>query len=389
MKNHRLAPIPLWHYLRGCLLNIDIPLLLVILLLGFAGMVTLYSASEAFPGRFDSQVRNWALALALAFVAAQIKPQYLQHLALPLYVLGVILLLAVDLFGETRKGATRWLNLGVTTIQPSELMKIAMPMMLAWWFHQRQSIPHFMNFIVALCFLALPVGLIMLEPDLGTALLVVAAGVAVIFFAGLSWRLIIPCILLVIAGVVFLALYEEQICQPGVDWFVLHDYQVRRVCTLLNPYEDPQGGGFHIIQSTIAIGSGGVMGKGFLQGTQTHLYFLPEGTTDFIFAVYAEEFGLLGNGLLLLGYLLLIWRGLAIAAQAPTHFSRLLAGGVTLIFFACTFVNVGMVSGVLPVVGVPLPFMSYGGTALVTFGLGIGVLMSISGSTKRKKRQSA
>lgn len=389
-KPYRLAPSPWWPQIRRWLLSLDILLLLIVALLGVIGMVTLYSASDVFLGRFDAQWRNWLLAFAGMLIVSQIRPPYLRQLAVPLYVLGILLLLLVDLFGETRKGATRWLNLGVTSIQPSELMKIAAPMMLAWWFHQRQSfqsVAYSANFVVAFTLLALPMGLIILEPDLGTALLVLASGIAVIFFAGLSWRLIIPFLVLVVVGVVLITRYEDLLCKPGVDWFFLRDFQVRRVCTLLNPYEDPQGGGFHIIQSTIAIGSGGVSGKGFMKGTQVHLNFLPEGATDFIFAVYAEEFGLIGNAVLLFCYLLLLGRGLIIAARAVSLFSRLLAGGITLIFFACIFVNIGMVSGVLPVVGVPLPFMSYGGTALATFGMGIGILMSISAESWRKKHE--
>lgn len=386
-RKHALAPIPVGNKIFRRLLNIDVPLLLIVLALGCIGMVALYSASDVFPSRFESQMHHWGLTLMVVLIVSQVSPRHMQQLAVPMYVVTVVLLLAVDLFGETRKGATRWLNLGVTSIQPSELMKIAMPLMLAWWFHQRQSMPRMMNFLCASMILLVPIGLILREPDLGTALLVLVAGLAVIFFAGLSWKLIIPPVLLVIAGVALIVANEDTLCAPGANWVVLHDYQVKRVCTLLNPDVDPLGRGFHILQSTIAIGSGGVTGKGFLQGTQSHLDFIPESTTDFIFAAYAEEFGLVGNGVLLLFYLLLVWRGLMIASRAVTEFSRLLACGVTLIFFACVFVNIGMVSGVLPVVGVPLPFLSYGGTALVTFGAGIGVLMSISGQTRQARRE--
>jgi rod shape determining protein RodA len=230
--------------------------------------------------------------------------------------------------------------------------------------------------------LAVPVGLIVKQPDLGTAILVLSAGLYVIFFAGLSWRLIIPVLLLVAVGVTALALSEDTICQPDLKWPLMRDYQKNRVCTLLDPTTDPLGKGFHIIQGGIAIGSGGLTGKGFMKGTQTHLEFIPERTTDFIFAAFSEEFGLAGGVTLLLGFIFLIFRGLMIAAEAPTQFARLLAGAVTLSFFTYAFVNMGMVSGILPVVGVPLPFISYGGTAMVTLGLGLGILMSISKSRR-------
>jgi rod shape determining protein RodA len=294
---------------------------------------------------------------------------------------GVALLVAVAVFGLTKKGAKRWINLGVV-IQPSEIMKIAMPLMLAWWFQKREGQLRPLDFLAAIFFLALPVGLIMKQPDLGTSLLVLAAGLAVIFFAGLSWRLIVPPVLLGLVGVALLVWYEPQLCADGMRWPVLHDYQQQRICTLLDPSRDPLGKGFHIIQGMIAIGSGGFFGKGFMAGTQTHLEFIPERTTDFIFAAYSEEFGLLGNLMLIGAFVFLILRGLAIALEAPTLFARLLAGAVSMIFFTYAFVNMGMVSGILPVVGVPLPFISYGGTAMVTLGLALGILMSIAKSKR-------
>jgi rod shape determining protein RodA len=290
-------------------------------------------------------------------------------------------LVAVAVFGLTKKGAKRWINLGVV-IQPSEIMKIAMPLMLAWWFQKREGQLRPLDFLAAIFFLALPVGLIMKQPDLGTSLLVLAAGLAVIFFAGLSWRLIVPPVLLGLVGVALLVWYEPQLCADGMRWPVLHDYQQQRICTLLDPSRDPLGKGFHIIQGMIAIGSGGFFGKGFMAGTQTHLEFIPERTTDFIFAAYSEEFGLLGNLMLIGAFVFLILRGLAIALEAPTLFARLLAGAVSMIFFTYAFVNMGMVSGILPVVGVPLPFISYGGTAMVTLGLALGILMSIAKSKR-------
>jgi rod shape determining protein RodA len=283
--------------------------------------------------------------------------------AVPIYTVGVALLVAVAAFGMVKKGARRWLNVGVV-IQPSEVMKIAMPLMLAWFFQKREGLIRWQEFMVAAILLVIPVGLIAKQPDLGTAILVLAAGFYVIFLAGLSWKVLLG---VVVAGLASLP----------VVWSMLHDYQRARVMTLIDPTTDPLGKGFHIIQATIAIGSGGVTGKGWLKGTQAHLEFIPERTTDFIFAVFSEEFGLIGNCVLLVLYLLLIGRGLIIAANAPTFFSRLMAGSITLIFFTYAFVNMGMVSGILPVVGVPLPFMSYGGTALVTLGLGAGILMSI------------
>ena len=263
-------------------------------------------------------------------------------------------------------------------IQPSEILKIAMPLMLAWWFQKREGQLRPLDFLMAALFLVVPVGLIVKQPDLGTAVLVLAAGLSVIFFAGLTWKLILPPVLVGLTAAVLLIVFEQQLCADGVRWPVLHDYQQQRICTLLDPGKDPLGKGFHIIQGMIAIGSGGVMGKGFMQGTQTHLEFIPERTTDFIFAAYSEEFGLIGNLCLIAGFLFLVLRGLAIALEASTLFSRLLAGAITMIFFTYAFVNMGMVSGILPVVGVPLPFISYGGTAMVTLGMGLGILMSIA-----------
>jgi rod shape determining protein RodA len=290
---------------------------------------------------------------------------------------GVILLIAVAIFGITKKGARRWLNVGIV-IQPSEILKIAMPLMLAWWFQKREGQLRPLDFLVAGLLLVVPVGLIMRQPDLGTALLVLSTGLAVLFFAGLSWRLILPPVFLGLIGIILLVMFEPQLCADGVDWNVLHEYQRQRVCTLLDPARDPLGKGFHIIQGMIAIGSGGFWGKGFMQGTQTHLEFIPERTTDFIFAAFSEEFGLVGTLLLISGFFFLVFRGLVIAREAPTLFTRLLAGSISMIFFTYAFVNMGMVSGILPVVGVPLPFISYGGTAMVTLGLGLGILMSIA-----------
>ncbi len=359
----------------------DGPLAFAVFLLACAGLLTMYSSGYDHGTRFMDHGRNMLIAGFIMFVVAQIPPQRLMTFAVPLYVLGVTLLIAVAVFGITKKGARRWVNVGIT-IQPSEILKIAMPLMLAWWFQKREGQLRPLDFLVAGALLAVPVGLIVKQPDLGTSVLVLAAGLSVIFFAGLSWKLIVPPVLLALVGLVLLVVFEPRLCADGVRWPVLHDYQQQRICTLLDPTRDPLGKGFHIIQGMIAIGSGGVLGKGFMQGTQTHLEFIPERTTDFIFAAYSEEFGLLGNLLLIGSFVFLLMRGLAIALEAPTLFSRLLAGSVTMTFFTYAFVNMGMVSGILPVVGVPLPFISYGGTAMVTLGLGLGILMSISKSKR-------
>jgi rod shape determining protein RodA len=355
----------------------DGPLAFAVFLLACAGLLTMYSSGYDHGSRFVDHGRNMLLAGVIMFVVAQIPPQRLMSFAVPLYVLGVALLVAVAVFGVTKKGARRWVNVGIV-IQPSEILKIAMPLMLAWWFQKREGQLRALDFIVAGLLLAVPVGLIVRQPDLGTAILVLSAGMGVIFFAGLSWKLIAPPMLLGLTAAALLVVFEPRLCAEGVSWPLLHDYQQQRICTLLDPGRDPLGKGFHIIQGMIAIGSGGVFGKGFMQGTQTHLEFIPERTTDFIFAAYSEEYGLIGNLCLIASFVFLILRGLSIALEASTLFSRLLAGAVTLIFFTYAFVNMGMVSGILPVVGVPLPFISYGGTAMVTLGMGLGILMSIS-----------
>ncbi|MDO9253431.1 MULTISPECIES: rod shape-determining protein RodA [Comamonadaceae] len=359
----------------------DGPLVFAILLLAGAGLMTMYSVGFDHGSRFASHGRNMMLAAGVLFVVSQVPPQRLLALAVPMYVVGVALLLAVFLFGIQKKGAQRWLNVGVV-IQPSELMKVAMPLMLAWWFQRREGQLKPLDFAVAGLLLAIPAALILKQPDLGTTLLVVASGLAVIFFAGLSWKLIVPPVLLGLVGVATLIAMEPEWCAPDVDWRILHEYQRQRVCTLLDPFKDPLGKGFHIIQGMIAIGSGGVWGKGFMQGTQTHLEFIPERTTDFIFAAFSEEFGLVGTLGLMVAFLFLLIRGLIIAVEAPTLFSRLVAAAMTANFFVYAFVNMGMVSGILPVVGVPLPFISYGGTAMVTLGVCLGILMSVAKSKR-------
>ncbi len=346
--------------------RIDGPLMAALAITFALGLTVVYSASGG--GSLDRvlvQVRNLGVALVALWLLAQVHPQVLMRLAVPLYAVALLLLIGVAVFGDIRMGARRWLNLGFTTIQPSEIMKIALPLVLAWYFHRREEGLGVVDYAVAAVLVAIPVGLIARQPDLGTSVLVFASGFFVIFLAGLSWKVIVS------AGVAFAA------ALPFV-WGMLHDYQRRRVHTLIDPMEDPLGAGYHIIQSTIAIGSGGILGKGWLNGTQSQLDFLPERSTDFILAVFGEEFGLVGTSILLVLYLLIIGRGLMIAANASTVFARLVAGSITLTFFTYAFVNMGMVSGILPVVGVPLPLVSYGGTALLSMLAGFGILMSIS-----------
>ena len=362
-----MAHIPerrsLWRRLKPYFTVFDGPLAMILFLLFSAGTLTMTSAGHDFPGRMEGQMRNILLSFIVMWVAANIPPQTLLRLAVPIYTFGVTLLIAVALFGIIKKGARRWLHVGVD-IQPSEIMKIATPLMLAWYFQTRSGLVKWQSFVVGSVLLLIPFTLIAKQPDLGTAMLVGGSGFFVIFLAGLSWKALA-------------VLFVGGAASLPVAWSMLHDYQRERVMTLIDPTSDPLGKGFHIIQSVIAIGSGGVSGKGYMKGTQAYLEFIPERTTDFIFSVYSEEFGLVGNLVLLFLYLLLIGRGLMIAANAPNLFTRLLAGALSMMFFMYAFVNMGMVSGILPVVGVPLPFMSYGGTALITLGLCSGILMSI------------
>ncbi|MBL0122151.1 MAG: rod shape-determining protein RodA [Betaproteobacteria bacterium] len=345
--------------------RLDGPLMVTLIVLAALSMTVVFSASGG--QTFDrslGQLRNFAVALVAMWIVANIPPQTLMRLAIPIYIAGMILLISVALFGEIRNGARRWLHIGVI-IQPSEIMKIGVPLLLAWYFHRKEEGLALTDYAVAGLMLMLPTGLIMRQPDLGTSIMIFASGFFVIFLAGLSWKIIVGAGVAVAAALPF-------------AWNMMHDYQRQRIFTLLDPTEDPLGAGYHIIQSTIAIGSGGVLGKGWLNGSQAQLDFIPERSTDFILAVFGEEFGLLGNLLLLTLYLIVIGRGLMIAINAPTTFSRLLAGAITLTFFMYAFVNIGMVTGILPVVGVPLPLISYGGTAILTMLVGFGILMSIS-----------
>lgn len=346
--------------------HIDFPLLLLLLMLTVYGLVVLYSASGQQLGTVIRQAEYFVIAYIVMLAAAQVSVQRYRRWSPVIYGVGILLLLAVLAFGVGAKGAQRWLSLGGLRFQPSELMKLAMPLMLAWYLASRILPPRFFAVLSALGLILLPASLIVQQPDLGTALLVSASGLIVLFMAGISWRLIFG------AGVL-------AILSAWPAWvYLLHDYQRQRILTLLNPESDKLGTGWNIIQSKTAIGSGGWGGKGWLNGTQSQLDFLPESHTDFIIAVLAEEFGLRGVIFLMALYLLIFIRGFWIGMNAQDSFSRLLAAGVTMTFFIYVFVNMGMVSGLLPVVGVPLPLVSAGGTSLVTLMAGFGILMAIS-----------
>ncbi len=346
------------------MLHLDPVLLYGLGALMLVSLLVLYSATDGNWLRVLGQLGNMLVAFAALWIVANMPLHYLMRIAVPVYVLGLMLLTGVALFGEISHGARRWLNIGVATIQPSELMKIAVPLMMAWYFEKHEATLTWKNHFVAALLLLMPVALIVRQPDLGTSILIAASGFYVLFLAGLSWRLM---------GVLFVSALASA---PFV-WSMLHDYQRHRIMMLFDPSQDALGKGYHTIQGMIAVGSGGFLGKGYMNGTQTHLDFLPERSTDFIFAVYSEEFGFLGNLILLGLFIFVIGRGFIITANASTYFTRLMAGSITLTFFTYTFVNMGMVSGILPVVGVPLPMVSYGGTSLLTLMLGFGVLMSI------------
>lgn len=349
--------------------KLDSVLLGLISMFTVLGLFILYSASERTLTRPIAQCVNYLIAFTCLWVMAYLSPNLLKRCSIPLYIIGLLLLFAVYFFGDVSKGARRWLHIGVTRIQPSEIMKLALPLALAWLFDHRQNEKPFITYLIAIVMMAVPGFLILKQPDLGTAILVLSAGFYILFFAGLPWK-IIGSGIGIFAGIA-----------PFL-WHILHDYQKRRILVLLDPTSDPLGSGYHIIQASIAIGSGGLFGKGWLKGSQTHLDFLPEKHTDFILAVFAEEFGLIGVIILVILYFSLISRGLFIARHASTLFERLLAGSITLSFFTYALVNMGMVSGLLPVVGVPLPFISYGGTALVILFSGLGILMSIYANRK-------
>jgi len=345
-------------------LHLDLPLLTALILLCGVGLMVLYSAGGQDIALIKRQLIRLGIAFSVMLVIAQIPPIHLRRWSPWLFGIGLMMLVAVLSIGEVGKGAQRWLNLGFFRFQPSEMMKLAVPMMVAWYLAEARLPPDKKRITITAIFILLPTLMIAKQPDLGTALLVASAGIFALFLAGIRWRLIFGFATLLAA------------LGPAI-WYLMRPYQQQRVLTLLDPESDPLGAGYHIIQSKIAIGSGGLYGKGWLNGTQSHLEFLPESSTDFIFAVFAEEFGLVGIILLLAIYLFIILRGLYIATQAQDTFCRLLAGAITLVFFVYLFVNTGMVTGLLPVVGVPLPLVSYGGTSLVTIMAGFGILMAI------------
>lgn len=334
----------------------------------------LYSADGQEFGQLENKTLHTVIGFAVLWLVAQVNPKTIAKLALPIYIVGVILLIGVEVAGVTVNGSTRWLDIGVR-IQPSEIMKIGLPMTVAWYFQHYEGRLRWFHYIIAMVLVVVPGALILKQPDLGTATLIMASGIFVIFFAGLPWKAILVAVVGFVAAL------------PLIWNYGMHDYQKTRVITLLDPSRDPLGDGYHIIQSMIAIGSGGIWGKGWLNGTQTHLDYIPESTTDFIFAVFGEEFGLIGNILLLLVYLAILARGLYIAACARNLYSRVLAGALTMTFFCYAFVNMGMVSGILPVVGVPLPLVSYGGTATISIMMVLALLMGIANEQKTYQRQ--
>lgn len=369
----------IWQGAVYAFLSLDLPLLILLTLMALLGLTVMHSAVGGTEWRFSDQSKHFLVAFVVMWAVATVPPPWIMRAAPYVYVVAMILLLGVEFFGETSKGATRWLNLGFTRIQPSEMLKITIPITLAWYFHRRKNTEvRFIDFIIALLLLVIPFILIVRQPDLGTALLVLMAGFFVMYFAGLSFKLLVPASLVLIIGLGTVLFYEDTLCDPSFDWVILREYQKNRICTLLNPGLDPLGKGFHTIQSMIAVGSGGLYGKGYMLGTQSRLDFIPERTTDFIFAVFAEEFGLYGGIMMLVLYGLIVFRGLAITIQAKTQYSRLVAGAMSMMIFTYVLVNIGMVTGILPIVGVPLPFMSYGGTALLTLGIACGMLMGIS-----------
>jgi len=380
--NYRSHRARVTQLLSAVIRPLDPPLLLILLALLTYAVILIGSAA---PNLLSKQLLNILLSLLGMWIIAFIPTRRLLSLAPVFYIIGVALLVAVNQFGVTSNNAQRWLEIGsALRIQPSEIMKVAMPLALAWLLHKREHGISLLGFLAALLLMAGPAYLIVKQPDLGTAILVCSSGLFVIFFAGLPWKLIVPVAMIGVAVVVAFSVNGEKWCQPDVKWAGFKDYQKERICTLRDPYRDPLGKGFHTIQGTISIGSGGFVGKGWKLGTQTHLDFLPERHTDFIFAVLAEEFGFIGVLVLLGLYMALLTRGFIIAAGAPTFGAKLLASSTTMVFFTYLFVNIGMVSGILPVVGVPLPFISYGGTAVVTLCLGVGILMGIRRNTQER-----
>jgi rod shape determining protein RodA len=354
-------------------LHVDAPLFYALLLLAGVGLVTLYSAGDKDLDMVFRQLLRLSAGFGVMLVVAQLHPSTMRRWTPWLYGLGISMLVAVLALGVVGKGAQRWLDVGPVHIQPSEMMKVAVPMMIAWFLAETPLPPPLFRLLSAAVIFLVPAGLVAKQPDLGTALLISSAGVAALLFAGIRWRVIVTAVVLFIPTAILAWMYA------------LHDYQRKRVLTFIDAESDPLGAGYHIIQSKIAIGSGGLYGKGWLNGTQSHLDYLPERHTDFIFAVFGEEFGFLGAIVLLGLYLFIISRCVFIATQAHDTFTRLLAGSLALTFLVYVFVNIGMVSGLLPVVGVPLPLISYGGSSLITIMAGFGILMSVHSHRKLVK----
>lgn len=365
-------------FLNDVFVSMDKPLLLMILLVFLISGFAVYSASHDEINRFYQHLRNLAISAALIVILARVPSVFLEKLAIPTYLITILLLLATEFFGERINGATRWIDLGFIKMQPSEIMKIALPLIMAWFVQKNDGLNSKSDWVFCAFLLLLPVILILRQPDLGTALLIIISGLVLLFFAGMPWRVVFFGLSVLVLTISLLFIFGDLACQEGVQWPGLREYQKLRICTLLDPMSDPLGAGFHTIQSVTAVGSGGFFGKGWLQGTQTQLSFIPERATDFVFSGFAEEFGFLGGLVLVLLYCGITIRGLWISLGAPTHFARLLAGTLSLMTFTYATVNIGMVTGLLPVVGIPLPWVSYGGTALITLSVGTGLIMSVA-----------
>ena len=368
----------LTNVIKDVFTTMDKPLLFMIFLVFLISCVAVYSASHDEIHKYYQHLRNLVIAASLIVILARIPSVFLEKLAIPTYVITIFLLMATEFFGETINGATRWINLGFVKMQPSEIMKIALPLVMAWFVQKNDGLNTKRDWFFCVLLLLLPVTLILRQPDLGTAILIIISGLVLLFFAGLSWKIVLFGVCMFTISVTLLIVFGESICQEGINWPGLRQYQKLRICTLLNPMSDPLGAGFHTIQSVTAVGSGGFIGKGWLLGTQTQLAFIPERATDFVFSGFAEEFGFLGSLILVLLYCGITLRGLWIALGAPTQFARLLAGTLSLMTFTYACVNIGMVTGLLPVVGIPLPWVSYGGTALITLSVGTGLIMSVA-----------
>ena len=375
-KKHHKTQI--FSNLNGLFVSLDRPLSLMILMVFTISCFAVYSASHDDIQKFYQHLRNLFIALVLIMLLAKIPSVFLEKLAIPTYIATILLLLATEFFGETVNGATRWINLGIVKMQPSEIMKISLPLIMAWFVQKNDGLNSKSNWLLCALLLFLPVFLILRQPDLGTAILILISGLVLLFFAGMKWNVVIFGVLALCTFITLLLIFGDSVCKDSVNWPGLREYQKLRICTLLDPMSDPLGAGFHTIQSVTAVGSGGIIGKGWLLGTQTQLAFIPERSTDFVFSGYAEEFGFLGSLILILLYCGITLRGLWISLGAPTHFARLLAGTLSLMTFTYACVNIGMVTGLLPVVGVPLPWVSYGGTALITLSVGTGLIMSVA-----------